>query len=174
MTTKNKIIKKIRFCEPYTDMISTMSLKSDIDVTNDFMEILKNEPKYVTEKHSNAYIFGKQYALEKYTLIANHMNDVAQTGLVNVTDITENDIEKMNDSHVWNDAYKKLDWDDRESLKKLRKTSDRFLFVGQTMGGDVGAQLYAHRNKSGNIDSLIIDVNCLFLDCDDSNDSNND
>ena len=156
--------RTIRFCEPYTCVTTTTVYETDIQVTNDFISVLKNKPKCITEKDGNAYIFGERHAHGKYALIASHGNDIGQTGLVDLTDITENDIENINDAKAWNWAYPKFDWDDRKALKELQKTADRILFVGQTVGGDVGAKLYVHRDKSGDIDSMVIDNNCLFTD----------
>lgn len=44
----------------------------------------------------------------------------------------------------------------------VRKKIPAVLFVGDTEGGDVGADLYAHFNSKKQIDSIIIDNDCYF------------
>jgi hypothetical protein len=53
-------------------------------------------------------------------------------------------------------------------LKKIRAKYPCILFQGETVGGDVGAKLYAHFNAKGGIDGLIIDNNYFFSQLDES------
>jgi hypothetical protein len=67
---------------------------------------------------------------------------------------------------TWIATYKRgrefLRWDNRAALREIRRrVSERIVFVGDTAGGDVGAHLFLHKN-GGQIDSIIIDNNCLF------------
>jgi hypothetical protein len=59
----------------------------------------------------------------------------------------------------------KYRYDTPQNVEQIRQlTNGAVIFQGQTFGGDVGADLYAHVNKNGNIDSLIIDNGHFFAE----------
>lgn len=152
----------------------------NIWVTPKFIKILRRPPRIATcdpgidAGWHNAYVFGKLFS-SNYYYIGGHGNDLAQTGIVQLTGLTEDDIDKFSrNQHIdgrkrrydpWDVVYKDInyDWDNVNALKQIRKSvSDNILFVGTTAGGDVGADIFAHFDKSGNIDSIIINNGCLF------------
>ena len=147
---------------------STFEGSNFINVSNKMLKLLSKKPKYINCDYGNSYIFGTRYPLKSYKKILSHYNDVAQTGLIDVTDITEDEKNTIRDSKLWNKVYcpsrqKCKPWDYRPYLITIRKEiSPRILFVGETYGGDVGADLYIHFNSKKEIDSLIIENNCLF------------
>jgi hypothetical protein len=171
----------ISVCEPYTNLMGSF-YSDNYKITEDFYKVLLKKPKYVRKKgvDGNAYIFGPVYNKKLYTKIGSHGNDGAQTGIIEITNITEDDIEdiqgdnkeysRSKHSDKWSDIFfpeKGIfhDWDERSLLPIVRKEiSERILFVGTTDGGDVGADVYAHFNTKGEIDSLIIDNYMVYKD----------
>lgn len=155
-----------------------------LKVTNKFLEVLKKKPKYVLKAGGNAYVFGSTPTAEsKYYYMGYHGNDVAQTGVLNLSGLTRKDMTQkpkqygtyysdeltsIFDYDKWLKIYmpgKKIfhDWEDRKLLPKVqREISNRVLFVGTTHGGDVGANVYVHLNNKKEIDSLIIDNGIYF------------
>jgi hypothetical protein len=163
---------KIRFCEPYTNL-DVEDISVDFKVTDELYEVLKKRPKYKLGDHGNAYIFGKTYPLNEYVLLGEHGNDGAQTGLVDITEATQKELDSITADENWHNIYEPYDyiWDNRDALKLARKKiSERILFVGQTIGGDVGAALFGHYDKKKRLDGLIIDIYCLFENEEDEED----
>ena len=114
----------------------------------------------------NAYVFGPLLDLNGYTLIASHGNDAASTGFVDL------DIFNQSNGTFDTDVFEQFfvgDWDDRDALRQLQQTLPSVLWLGNTDLGDVGAELYAHYDKNGEIDSLIVDSDCLFPNPDEDN-----
>lgn len=134
-----------------------------IQVTSSFLKVLKKAPKKgkcLSDKYGNAYIFGKKFP--SYRLIGYHGNDMAQTGLIEVSKWEEYHGKLRSPPNYWEKAYPKWDWDNRQGLKKIQAIYPGVLFVGETVGGDVGANLWGHYNSKGELDGLIIDNDCLF------------
>ncbi len=160
---------QILFCEPYT-LTSIRQLKNKtrsalygpiFTVTDAFYETLLRKPKSIKRRNGNAYIFGRRFPLDQYSHVGNHGNDGAQTGFVDL-DLYANGDEVL---EIVLEAYEAkrgmISWDNRSALRKVRAQLPHILFIGETVGGDVGADLYAHRTH-GKIDGLIIDNNLLF------------
>lgn len=155
-----------------------------LKVNSSFYEVLKKKPKYISKAGGNAYIFGDMPSVETgYHFVGYHGNDVAQTGILDLSglsakDMTQKpkqhrvyyseDLTNIFDYNKWLKIYmpsKKVfhDWDERKLLNKVQADiSSRVLFVGTTHGGDVGANVYVHLNAKKEIDSLVID-NGVFL-----------
>jgi hypothetical protein len=135
-----------------------------------FYKILRNKPKYIKYEDSNTYVFGHLFTTEesidnKYYIAGTHYNDSGQTGIVYTTKISDDEIETIGDSDLWEEIYDgfNIPYDDYSLLSLVqKKISPRIFFVGETVGGDVGATVLVHFNKNNEIDSLIID-NCVFL-----------
>jgi hypothetical protein len=158
-------MNKIIFTEPSSYNSKNKFVKQrSFTVTDDFYSILLKKPKSYTKygiSAGNAYVFGKKYPLNEYKKIRSHGNDGAQTGFINVK--------------LWKDGMysgeianvnKKYDYsyDSRKNISEVRKlTNESVIFQGQTVGGDVGADLYAHYNSKKEVDSLIIDNYYFFL-----------
>jgi len=187
---KNIVIKhemgyhKILFTEPatfnssrYFGKQNKVSNEISLKVTDKFYNMLLNKPKngicrkdmHFRFGNGNAYFFGsKKFPLDQYKFLGGHGNDVAQTGLIDEELMAQNMIDLGSDNsyeNIWLKSYGKstnYSWDNKSSLKKIRKIFPEVLFVGNTKGGDVGAHLYAHYDKDNNIDGLIIENNCVF------------
>lgn len=137
-----------------------------LKVTPAFLKVLRKKPKYISRRgsgHDNAYIFGPLYH-DGYYLAGEHGNDVAQTGILDLQQITDDEIATITDYKKWVKIFipkgsgSIRPWDERPLLKQARKTiSPRIIFVGTTHGGDVGADVYVHFNRKKEIDGLIID-----------------
>lgn len=154
--------KRIRFGEVYTS-----NFGGYFDVTNNFYQELRKKPRQFVSEFGNAYVFGKMFNSNEYKRLLSHGNDGAQTGFVDVTDLTDAQIEKLMDEisgdYDWSNAYPDYDWNHYDGIKKIREdVSDKVVFVGLTVGGDVGADLYVHYNDNKEIDSVIIENTCLF------------
>lgn len=171
----------ISVCEPYTNLMGG-PFSGEYKITEEFYKVLLEKPKYVRKKElggHNGYVFGPMYNKHTYTRIGSHGNDGAQTGIVEITNLTEDDhknilargtTEQGKKTSKWANIYfpergGSYSWDERKLLTRVRKEiSERILFVGSTDAGDVGADVYAHFNKKGEIDSLIIDNYMIFKD----------
>lgn len=138
-------------------------------VTDEFIEVLRKKPKYVTSASGNAYIFGTFYK-SKWYYCGSHGNDVAQTGIIALPFKYCPKIQGKSRAEIykiWLQLYgytKKTHnrWDDRATIKNVRsEISPNILFVGETNGGDVGASVFAHITR-GKIDALVIDNDCIF------------
>lgn len=155
-----------------------------LKVTDNFLEVLKKKPKYISKTGGNAYVFGLMPTTEsKYYFAGHHGNDGAQTGILNLSGLTRKDMTQKPKQYrtyysdemtsifnydKWLKIYmpsKKVfhDWENRQLLPKVHhEISDRIIFVGTTHGGDVGANVYVHLNNKKEIDSLIIDNGIYF------------
>lgn len=157
----------IRFCEPYT-AASSKTNKYDFHVTNNFLRTLKRKPKYIKCDRGNAYIFGKRYKINDYIFLGEIGNDGGQCGLVDITEANKKELVDITQTEKWLEIFmptkrKFIKWDDRTALQKVQKNiSERILFVGETFGGDVGAALFGHFDQNNNLNSIIIDVFCIF------------
>ncbi|ARA72103.1 hypothetical protein BNJ_00280 [Kaumoebavirus] len=170
-------------CEPAT--YSKGSLNTDTPLTVDdvmYKKILRGPKIYRTGQAENAYVFGKKFPLHTYVAAGGHFNDVAQTGFLDL-DLIQNLPEgtpmksfgktkkKQKETEV-PDIYEIMKsiyyrkgkfpgYDSREALAALRKVAPYVIFIGETDGGDVGADLYIHRSGD-TIDSIIIDNRYFF------------
>jgi hypothetical protein len=131
-----------------------------------FYGALLRKPKSIKRGDGNAYIFGRRFPLSQYTFVGDHGNDGAQTGFIDLDLFANGD--KVLDVVLEEFAPKTksrrgpgISWDDRAALRRVRARLPHILFIGETVGGDVGASLYAHRTH-GKIDGLIIDNDLLF------------
>jgi hypothetical protein len=154
-------VYSILFGEPY-------NLGNDgkvFKVTWDFYKILKKKPKVRKSNAGNAYIFGRHFPWDEYKHVGSHGNDGAQTGFIDLTGASRVEIQRLRSDEAWHDIYGAVDydWDNSDALKAIRKQlSERILFVGETVGGDVGADLYLHKDSNGHVDGAIIDNNYIF------------
>lgn len=147
----------IIFCEPSTYTGPGLFVSDVIKVTPGFYSILQKNPKRKTCKDGNSYIFGNTYNLSDYKYIDSHDNDIAQTGFIDV------DIWNKKDENNIHKALKgRYDWDNKKTIREVKKAVPSVIWFGTTDGGNMGANLYAHYNKKKEIDGFIIDNNCLF------------
>lgn len=112
----------------------------------------------------NSYVFGPLLDLDGYTLIGHHGNDAANTGFIDLDKVNQVNGSINTNFDDRDRIYRAVNynWDDRDALRQLQQIRPFVLWLGETKGGDVGANLYAHYDKNGEIDSLIVDNNCLF------------
>lgn len=149
-TPTNPII----FLEPATQIKWYNSTSEPhFTVTDSFLDVLEDGPQEYEGSWTNAYVFGPLKNLAEYDKLTSHMNDVASTGLVHLGRLKSSDaqeIERLHDKHL-GDHY-----------AFLSEAPESVIFIGDTVGGDVGADLYVSQNSQGEIDSLIIDNNYFF------------
>jgi hypothetical protein len=151
---------EILFSEPYTCGYEVV-----FEVTWKFYRKLLKMPKSIDVDDGNAYIFGRRFSLDNYRFAGGHGNDGAQTGFIDITGATADEVERIRRDPLWLSIYEaaKWNWDDRAALESVRRQiSPRILFVGRTEGGDVGADLYIHKNSIGEVDGVIIENCCLY------------
>lgn len=152
----SKKLHHIIFCEPQSYDGST-GWKDLIFAVNDEMyQLILNGPTESLEHNgdSTAYIFGPRFPLKEYRFAFGHGNDVAATGFIDADLVggwTE-DAER-------NNKLLKLERDDREALLEFRKTYPFLIWLGETYGGDVGVDLFVHRNEQEEIDGIMVDNN---------------
>lgn len=118
--------------------------------------------KFYDKRVGNYYCFGPFLKGREYEVVGRIGNDVAQVGIILLDGITKQEEERIKNDGLWTNIFrvnkKYLPWDDRKSLARVRtEISPRILFVGETVGGDVGCDVLIHRDKSKNIDSIILD-----------------
>ena len=138
-----------------------------INITDSFLEILKKKPKYITKPDGNAYVFGKLYD-SQYYLVDKYLPN-GDALIIDATKLTNKDIDKINNFdnviHCFSPDGKiknMVKWDNRTALKKVQTLiSNKILFIGDIHDN---AYHYCHFNSNNEIDSLIIDNNCLFKD----------
>lgn len=106
---------------------------------------------------SNAYVYGKLYKKDMI-YVGSHYNDIANTGAYDVTEGIKFDGSKIHEFSM--DFFKKSktwNWFDKDFLKIVKTFYPEVLFLGETVGGDVGAAVYVHLDKDNEIDSIMID-----------------
>jgi hypothetical protein len=141
-----------------------------VNISDSFLEILNKKPKYIVKNQGNAYIFGKLFD-SGYHLIDKH-GTTGDALIINVTKFNDKDVEKVSDFTKVIQCFSPDNkiktmgpWDNRKSLKKVQTImSDKILFVGDIKFGNGDAYYYCHFNSKNEIDSLIIDNECLFKD----------
>ncbi len=142
------------------------SNNSDFHVNQAMLKKLQNEPKILKDDKDNpaGYVFGRLFHKSSYTKNGEHGNDGAQTAMV---------IADGNPSPPWEAWYALVGKRNltesygREVILKLRDQYPNLVWMGETFGGDVGASYWAHKNKTGDIDSVIVSVNYFEQDEDD-------
>jgi hypothetical protein len=172
LETKRAVVKlsiskrKIRFAEICTGYFNEPSLYIEFYVTDNFYKKFFTKKKEYSKSGvtgGNAYLFGNKFSLNSYINLGYVGNDAGQIGLYDATNgILESDIEKIKKYGSWGDLL----GTSKNYSKKLdivrKELNQNIIFVGWTHGGDVGASLYTHYDKYGEIDSLIIDVRYFY------------
>jgi hypothetical protein len=160
-TSSNKL------CNNPEATTSNANASNIIELNAEELQLLNNPIELFSgEAHpwiqSNAYLFGKLYPFNRYKKICTHENDVAQTGLIDITGITGDELKKLDNYNLWTESFdlnlrKFVSWNSQPHVNKARRIiSERILFCGDTDHGDVGATLLVHRMPDGAIDSIII------------------
>lgn len=103
-----------------------------------------------TSYEGNAYIYGPEFK-EGYVWVGDHMNDAANTSVFNITKglLTKEKVDEL--SFMVENMY-----DHIENIKKIQKVIPEVLYIGSTLNGDVGASVYIHTNKKGELDGIVI------------------
>lgn len=129
-------------------------------VSNDFYaNHLKIRPTCIknVDSDGNAYIFGSRYKQDSYIYVGNHYNDFANTSIIDYTE-SQSPVESEWMLNVGN-----CDYETPEYNEIAKSKDNRILFMGETMGGDVGASVFVHLDENNEVDSIIIDVcDCIF------------
>lgn len=122
-------------------------------------------------KAGNYYCFGPFLDGESYNYAGSIGNDVAQVGVVLLDGITKEEENKIT-NRKWSNLFiykqnrRKLmkPWDNRKLLNEIRvNVSARILFLGETVGGDVGCAVLVHYiDGTKEIDSIILDNNVFM------------
>jgi hypothetical protein len=151
---------RIFITEPST-FNSLNATNLDIISINDhiYQNILNGPSHSPSDSDENAYVFGPLFNLNEYIHVSSHGNDGAQIGLIDA------DILDQRSDLNWSDnLWSQIDYDynDQSKRDQVRSINPAILFFGETIGGDVGADLYAHYGTNEQIDSLIIDNSYFF------------
>lgn len=158
---ENKGDVTVRVGEVYTG--SFMKSFVELKLSPAFFKTVTRRPKIMRNKKGNAYVFGPLFQRLTYKFAGHHYNDGAQTGIVlmdknvNLRDITN--------EAMWDRVIDMTtQWEDPRVLRMVRKDiSKNVVFLGETDGGDGGADVFIHRNsKTNKIDSIIIDNGYFF------------
>jgi hypothetical protein len=160
----------VLFCEPYSTVELPEYEGNRVMLTDTMYNTVLDGPSQILDNESteaNAYVFGELFPLYQYVELAAHGNDGAQTGFVDVDHFNAVAAQNVMDIVLEEYGDEGLSWRSRDALLRVRSRLPHVLFIGETVGGDVGAVLYGHRNAAGDIDSLIIDNNYFFNHQDD-------
>lgn len=153
--------------EPITLGTSGFGIK--LFVSDKFLDILRKKPKLVESEHGNGYIFGPMKT--GYIYVGSHGNDIAQTGIIladknvlnsasDINKLSNEEEKKIIDLHLKNI---KKSWHYPPILKLIHSLGyTQILFIGETYGGDVGADVFVHLDDKGSIDGLVIDNFAVF------------
>ena len=159
---------KIRVGEVYTG--SFMKSFVELHLSQAFFKTVRKRPKVLRNGEGNAYVFGPLFKKQEYEFRGHHYNDGAQTGIV----LMDKNMKLRDVTHLptWDLVLDTMtaSWEDPRVLRMVQKVSYNIVFVGDTDGGDGGADVYIHHNGlTGKIDSIIIDNNYFFERAEDEN-----
>ncbi|AVL94503.1 hypothetical protein ma117 [Moumouvirus australiensis] len=164
---------QIIFCEPNTfyydklDKKDLVKLKPSISINDNMYDLIINDKYNSFVDHNgngNAYVFGKLFSMKSYKFVHGHGNDVAQTGFLDLDLLRKGVWFKKNEKGEyteWDDYDPSYEWDEKKSHRAIRKANKSILWFGETIGGDIGANLYVHKTE-GIIDSIIVDIGFFF------------
>lgn len=158
-----KHVHNIVFMEPFGLKTSALRRVRPIGITGRmYNAILAGPIPYTTHRGKkctgNSYVFGPLLDLDSYTLVGKHGNASFSTGFIDYDLAIKSPDPK---EEVWKQIYPIIE-DDPAKLRKLQSDLPYVLWIGRTIRGNVGASLYAHYDKNGEIDSIIVNDNCLF------------
>lgn len=152
----------VRVGEVYTG--SFMKNFVELHLSAAFFKIVTKRPKILRNKEGNAYVFGPLFRRRPaYQFMGHHYNDGAQTGIVRMD--TNVNLQNITNEATWDRViHMTVKWEDPRVLRMVRRElSKNVVFLGETDGGDGGADVYIHRNRlTGEIDSIIIDNEYFF------------
>ena len=135
-----------------------------LNVTQGFLDKLRQRPAEYMDHQSNAFVFGRQRRLAGYEHAGDVFNDVGSVGIV----LIEKNMPPIGQIHGKWLEFIKMKNNPAESLQEIYNhimaEFPHILFIGQTNGGDVGASVYTHLDDDGDIDGLIIDNDYFFPD----------
>jgi len=134
-----------------------------IEVPDTFLDTIRTDMDKREGKNdswSNAFVFGPNFPTSDYELAGKHFNDAGMTCIVDRDNLTPLD---------WSQFCDVLS----EDANRNYHPDYHYAFFGHTLGGDVGASVWVHKNAQGEVNGLIIDNNCLFPE-DDEDDYNDD
>jgi hypothetical protein len=138
-------------------IFSDWSIK--LKVNDRFLGTLYKAPKSFDSNNSNAYWFGYN-GKDDWIDMGEHGNDVASTGIMLMNGIVDNEekeiIKATNDNRDYLGKKYKYLYPHQLVLDARKLISERILFVGATIGGDVGASVLIHLDKNNEINGLII------------------
>ena len=153
----------LAFCEPSTqnpnDPSEIFVTNNKFFVNDNMYKLISNGPKIIYQDNEPVgYVFGPLYDRNQYSFLGEHGNDVAQTGIYDMDIYDSNkDHGKIIDRYYHNN----YDWNDRTILKRIQREILELLWLGETFGGDVGAEYYAHFNNQNVIDSLVVNISWI-------------
>ena len=120
-------------------------------------------PQVNPNAHSNAYVFGPLFKLNEYKKVASHGNDGAQTGLID-NDLAKRfkDLDYQSEDPFF--IVEDFEFDDPFYRQTIRDYYPQIIWTGETQGGDIGADVFAHYDQLGEIDGLIVDPGYFFVE----------
>jgi hypothetical protein len=105
------------------------------------------------------YVFGKKYPLSEYYFFEYVGNDIAQIGFINIDDVPNDLVNRTSDeiNDFTDKLYDKHGGYTRAYIKDFKLAFPSTLFIGDTPGGDIGANVFVHTTKDGDVDSIILE-----------------
>ena len=114
----------------------------------------------------NAFLFGPLLDLDQYSLLgAIDSTDRSIAFLDHNRWILDRDTGgrgNLEGSPVWRSLYPKEEWNDETKIPALREQLPLLVWIGRIDRPDLPVKLFAHFNREGDYDSLIIDNSCFF------------
>lgn len=131
-------------------------------VSVEFAKKILSSVKRINTKHGCKYIFGPSFPRIEYLFVESPGNDVAQMGLISVgnlfEDISRKDFKERCDKLEKLGKAFNYEWFNRKFLLEVRKLFPCVLFIGDTPGGDVGADFYVHVDSHGVVNGLLLEI----------------
>lgn len=149
---------KIAIGEVATSLILPKHRPVYLEVTDTLLQNLRKPPVKLLPY---GYAWGKAELVQKGEYAGHHGNDVALTGILDVTGIKSDEYKTITDYDRWRAIYETKKrwkrWNDRSCLKRVQKEiSPRIIFLGENYGGDVGTEVLVRRNNKGVVEALVL------------------
>ena len=144
-----QITMKIIFADPRAYDPSKEPKESLMKIEKRMIANIKEGPHHKRKEVYNCYRFGGVYKPQSYEKISSIDSEGALVGFINADTA---DGKKWANSEIWKDidTSKNL----KKNINKIKKENDSILWFGYSAQG---ANLYIHKNKKGQINSIVVD-----------------
>ncbi len=108
----------------------------------------------------NAFVFGPLLDPTQYAKVGSYTTTLGQTGLLDYDRWLTN--RRPLNIADWNRTYPRHNWNDERGLKEIQKIFPEVMWLGEILGNRASIDVYAHYDRHGDVDSLVIENRCIF------------